>query len=82
MTSQPTHKFTALDILNRACEYGMVIALDGDNLVIDVPPNLEQGTKDKALSVISANKLEIVEYLHSLESVPLCYECLNEEGGH
>ena len=79
MTKPSTHKFTPLDILNRAGEFGITIELDGNNLVVTVPFSLHTSTKDKALESIKANKPEIIEYLCSLESVPLCSACLNED---
>ena len=72
-----THKFTPLDILNRGAEYGIVISLDGDDLIINVPEETDPDTRNRALGVISTHKPEILEYLRSLESQPLCYQCLN-----
>jgi hypothetical protein len=79
MTTSPTlRKFTVLDMLNRTAEYGMVVSLAGDSLAIDVPASLPTSKKNKALEVIKANKSEITAYLRSLESIPLCYTCLDE----
>jgi hypothetical protein len=82
MTASPAlRKFTALDILNRAAEYGMVVSLVGDSLAIDVPPDLLDTTKFKAMEVIKANKPEIMAYLRSLESPALCCTCLDDNHG-
>src|SRR5215470_10156362 len=80
MTTQ--RRFTPLDILNRCCEYGVTVSLDAElsaSLSVDIPKSLEPDKRSRMLSVISEHKPEILAYLRSLESVPLCSECLNDD---
>jgi len=80
MTSNPiSRKFTPLDILNRAAEYGIRITLADSNLTVDVPAVLEGDKKYKALEVIRANRLEIIDFLQKLVCIPLCFTCLDED---
>ena len=80
MTTNPiSRKFTPLDILNRAAEYGIRITLADSNLTVDIPAALEDHTKHKALEVIRANRLEIIDFLQKLVCIPLCFTCLDED---
>jgi hypothetical protein len=83
MTLQPgIRNSTPLDILNHACEFGIIIALDGDNLVATVPFDLEHDIKDNVLESIKDHKPDIIAYLHSLESVSQQIEALYEQIKH
>lgn len=71
--------FTPLEILNRAGAYGIDVALDGENLVVETPGDVEESTKHKALEVIKANRQAIIAYLRTIPVPPLCYTCLDED---
>ena len=81
-------RFTPLEILNRAAEYGIRIMLDGENLRVDVLAELPDDKKTKALAVIEASSLEIITYFKSFQDKylqdhsggpALCCTCLDED---
>jgi hypothetical protein len=77
MTITTSRQFTALEMLNRASEYGMVVSLVGDNLAIDIPSTLAQDEKERAIEVMRTCKPEIVTYLCSLAGPAICCSCLD-----
>ncbi len=62
MTTKP-HKFTPQAILVRASEYGILVYLKENKLVVEAPQTLDTNTRDKALSVIADHKEDIMAYL-------------------
>lgn len=70
--------FSALDILNRAAEYGIVVESRGNTLSLDVPPTLASVKRNRAVAVIRENEATILGYLGELYQEPaLCATCLD-----
>jgi hypothetical protein len=59
-------KFTPSSILGRALEYGMRLILQDGELVVESPPELDQGIRDKALAVITDSREEMIAYIFRL----------------
>ncbi len=57
------HKFTPQAILARASEYGILVYLKENELVVEARTDLDDTKRDKALAVIADHKEGIIAYL-------------------
>src|SRR5579859_842915 len=77
-----TPKFTVLDMLNRAAEYGILVTLAGGDLEAEIEEGVAPPDRvDKALAVLKSHRQEIIAYLRSLEGLLLCSVCFEPAAG-